>query len=1010
MKTSRIFLLSLISAAFIFTACTDDSLTNNGGDDFVAQKGKVAEGEDIFFSVTQNGFEDTNGSASTRTMYGDIITETENGVTSSYIPIYWGTKNSKGDVEPDTIYIRSTGCQAGARWGEYNITSYDENNNIISNGTHGKVTHIPTHGDWGGMKWGNTTQVHKFTSIYPASRITNYKHFNDAITSDNDIVEITLPTAQEHRGIELKNGTWVVSPDMKNAVMYGSGEWDAQEKNDTTVNLKYKPLSACLDVTINGFSTENDAYPNMPVTAVTLRANSSTGAKSRINIVGPMTVNMDQGTMTNANSTKDYSFVTVSCMRSSTLPTEVGIGQKLNVRFFLAIGNGDDEKISTDDLTLQVLLKNNKMLSVNLGKLQTKNKTNKYIEHGKYYTITVPADEAPQQGSSDWEKGIDDDVLFSQLSLPGTRHSYSYLYNSDDSNLTDLTTSYMQSYQSLNIANQIKAGIRVFHAQIHYAPSTYDASQPANICLGSGARDETLEQFLTTLYENRPMSGSKPTDGMVLLLEWIQPGATVDYNQVAAWNTKIEAVINNFQSTHTDFFISGFSPSTTVGQMRGRVAVIKLLPSEAGAGNGTYTIALNGYDTSVKNQYVKTYTAGDFKIYGQNLHQCNNPEFTAQTDTKIEDSQSDAGGVASTQNGINVWLNNRYYNHTNGWYARACNYNSSKFYNSKGSIPYERAFGIVKLTSTKYTKYSSYSELGLTDGRYTLYVNPRWAPTSKYSDGESEEDMIAGCIPLVDTNAGIIPTYKVGLVPAFATQSGYKHDQMSKKVDLIKEILNQSGLGVDKSIWSLNDLSGFSVVNKSESLGYWRYFLWKAYNETYISWARNKDKDDMYLVDIYQADKLPSNWYKVSTLVGEKAADPYHNLHAYNGKNRWDTTTEGVNWDDKKATYAAAYLTGDENLGAYNVCPKSPYDALFWGRGGNTAIFAEVLNKYITDMIFDATTDQQMKPFGMVLMNFAGAATYAPGNPSKEYNVYGVALPNMIVYHNFRYPLPTKSE
>lgn len=489
-----------------------------------------------------------------------------------------------------------------------------------------------------GVRWGDDlTQEHKFYSFYPL------KTSNGASISglqDNSTVRATIPTAQIAGEVTSNKDqgtqrTWyVVEPDMSYAMMVGTGTWTPDQ--DKNVTLNYKPIVTVLDIYVNG-PADDGSEVNYTITGVGVRSASQP-------IVGTFDYDAatDQCTyVTPESGEQDDNWAYVEVAGEDGNGQKLNPGEGMNVKFFLLPQN-----IKPEELTVYVFLSNGSVLSQPLSADNSQGSTDP-IAKGEIVKVLTPKVKPAE--TSNWMSAIGDDVLFaSQLSLPGTKHSYSYLcYDEntgswwtgpDDEHRTyDAETQLMQTYQTLDIPTQFDRGIRAFNVKI----ASEDGQ--ARIYVGGQSTNYTVDNLLDALKEKLD---KVQTEAIVLTVDFVNNGVLRQdwVNNVASaidsWSnsagyanddTKDGTTENNEEQ---DYFRE-ITAETTMGAMRHGIGVVLFVPASVGNDNAPITIPSNnvnvvdGYNTEVQNIEIWDATMGSGRgsanITIQNLEQNNNP-------------------------------------------------------------------------------------------------------------------------------------------------------------------------------------------------------------------------------------------------------------------------------------------------------------------------------------------------------------------------------------------------
>lgn len=486
-----------------------------------------------------------------------------------------------------------------------------------------------------GVRWGKDLDAeHKFYSFYPL------KTSNGASISglqDNSTVRATIPTAQLSGKVTSNKDqgtqrTWyVVEPNMSYAMMVGTGTWTPG--NSKNVTLNYKPIVTVLDIYVNGPDVNDAAEVNYTITGVGVRSASQP-------IVGTFDYDAatDQCTyVTPESGEQDDNWAYVEVAGVDGNGQKLNPGEGMNVKFFLL-----PQDIKPEELTVYVFLSNGSVLSQPLSADNSQGSTDP-IAKGEIVKVLTPKVKPAE--TSNWMSAIGDDVLFaSQLSLPGTKHSYSYLnyerntaYPWQPSNAErdtyDANTGMMQTYQTLDIGQQFDAGVRAFNIKV------YGNTGSDIYVAGSHSSDLRLDDFLNTLKQKLDKAR---TEFAIVTIDFVQ-----DDNEYTAqvWLNRVCTTIDNWSDRNhtnntgtaddgttdndaeTDYF-RDVTAETTVGVMRHGIGVVIFQPD--GATNSSPNVNIvNNYPTSVQQTAIwhanMWSERGNADITIQNLEQNNNP-------------------------------------------------------------------------------------------------------------------------------------------------------------------------------------------------------------------------------------------------------------------------------------------------------------------------------------------------------------------------------------------------
>lgn len=560
-------------------------------------------GDEIAFGATAGQFTEP----AKRTIYG--VPAGENLYNFSRLEIDW-----VADKDQVRVFCDQPSEQ---RWGDYTVVGSEADGYYLQKNDENKP----------GVRWGNDlTTLHTFYSFYPLT--TSNGASISGLQSDTK-VRATIPTAQiagtYHAETDQHSGrTWhIIDPDMSYAMMVGTGTW--QPGTDKNVALTYKPIVTVLDVYVTG--NTQTAYKVM---GVGVRSDNQP-------IVGTFDYDAatDQCTyVTPESGSQDDKWAYIETVDGNGNPINIAAGQSMNVKFFLL-----PQDINSDELEVSVLLNNGQVLRQRLS--QEGQGSN--LVKGEIVKVLTP--QIKPSDVSNWMSAIGNDVLFaSQLSLPGTKHSYSYLnYEYNDAwpwqpsnaerNAYDANTGMMQTYQTLDIGQQFDAGIRAFNIKV------YGNSGSDIYVAGSHSDRLQLDDFLNTLKQKLDAAR---TEFAIVTIDFVQDDERYTAQQ---WLDRVCTTIDNWSDQNpannkgtaddgttdndaeNDYF-RDVTAETTVGVMRHGIGVVIFAPGAQTNGSKNVNI-VNNYPTSVQQTALWHATMssnlGSADITIQNLEQNNNP-------------------------------------------------------------------------------------------------------------------------------------------------------------------------------------------------------------------------------------------------------------------------------------------------------------------------------------------------------------------------------------------------
>lgn len=604
--------LTLLAGALLaigFTACSDD---------LDVKREMPVTGEEVAFGTSLRNFE----TPQSRTIYG--VPEDESVNSYSELTINW--------VEGDKVRVYSPQATPGFQYADY----------VIDKATEGGSAHYflvkDSHNDTG-VRWGDVSQLHHFYAFYPTNinrnNYTPIKGLGDGQTANNMTVEAEIPVAQEHGelveagpdGKDVGNvflpANWkLIRPDMTYAIMAGYGTWNPKTNPDKNVTINFKPIVTVVDVVVNGPA---DGANALDVYRVTINSKKTP-------IVGKFTAQFDEeGNVTFGGMpetiTENNNMATINCQYNG-MPTKLGPGEKLTLKFFLL-----PRDIDASELSVTVQINEGRVLTKSLipglGEDEVTDKNP--LDQGKIVRVWTPNLTVP--ASSNWMSSIPDNVLFSQLSLPGSKHSYTGdLYNKAvNGGSVDENAGIMQYYQSIYVTDgngdtQFDKGIRAFDLKIYNNEGNAWSGYPNYVYAGAGkVNDLTIGDVLDNLKQQMAESDSRD-EACVVMLNYVSPPSVSD------WLSRLEKGLNDWNNSNQGTLVRIDPAKTTMGDMRGKIAVIINVPDNTTGSNLGFVNYIYGFSSSVQNIELQDLKLNDNQsVRMQNLYQVNNPDFETAT-------------------------------------------------------------------------------------------------------------------------------------------------------------------------------------------------------------------------------------------------------------------------------------------------------------------------------------------------------------------------------------------
>lgn len=430
-KFRSIILLSSCTL-LLFNSCKDDDII----------KRELLTGKEVAFSVSQTE------EVQSRTWYGDPVTS---GTVTAW-PINWNTASMTGGL--DKVLIFGPNAAVGRNSGEYVVNNTNTDASQTTDAI--KIQKLSETG----VQWGTSETM--FYGFYPYSAVT--------YPGSDATVSGTFPSTQQANtsGIVIPsdNGdayTISVSGDMSCCMMAGESDKAYGPETTEAINVKFSPLSTCLNINITG--PKGNLKTPVNITSVEITSDAQ--------ISGPFTYNFatKEFAFQGGNNTR-YKSVYINTLYRDENNVERGLplylsNQKINLQaFILPNTNIGDLKVT---LRTAEGYKWTKTLNLTSG-------TNNIFAESKINTVTLPnLDVATAALDFDqWIAQLDPRIYISDLSLPGTTLS---LMNNAVTLTKEVTSGVVPQVHSLeidksnvvqpdSIGRQFQSGIRVFQMHV----------------------------------------------------------------------------------------------------------------------------------------------------------------------------------------------------------------------------------------------------------------------------------------------------------------------------------------------------------------------------------------------------------------------------------------------------------------------------------------------------------------------------------------------------------------
>lgn len=591
MKIKYYLFASLCGAMTLgFTACSDD-MTEGGGS-------TRPQGRGIVFGVSSDKVE-------TRTIYGDY-TNGDDGKPISQ-ELLWEADDRVEIYSPQSPSLKQV---------EYGIGNIDQQDQ-------GKAYLAAINGQ-NGLQWaGSGTQ--DFYAVYPSkASMTNQGIANQYVSFTNGVLTGFIPINQQHE-IYKENGKWVAKPNMDWQYMAACNKnfTVPTDGTDGGVSLQFHPLVTTLEITIVGSAKS----ANTPLSQMNIEAPEGTTIMGAFQcdlnnwdgIGVPACVSTQTGTVTN--------YVTVSLYDRDGAPIVLAEGDEITFNVFLL----PVENLT--DLAIRVAGFNTASRTLELKN----NGTPITLEAHKKTRVRIPAPEIGTE-TNEWLGGINDDVLLTQLSIPGTANSFSYMYDGD----------YHERFrtQTATIQEQWNAGIRCFELVCSEGNGSSLASAPL-LC----NRQQIGESFGDAVNTIWQLVRDHPSEFAIIIPSYdSNTGHPSDHNGVANFANRL----NQFYDEHSNYNYKTFTRETTVGEARGNLLFIARITSEEDEGytlptphQGTFVDQWGSLNDNWMRRGYATESGNPVHNWSTGENDQNSVEYYLHTNTTRDYGDTNTGNISA---------------------------------------------------------------------------------------------------------------------------------------------------------------------------------------------------------------------------------------------------------------------------------------------------------------------------------------------------------------------------
>ena len=511
---------ALVSTAILLAGCQENEL--------VKPKETWHKGDNVEFRA-RAGYEN-NGGSDTRTVYTGETYEFDG---KTYERVDW--------VEGDQIRIFCKEAQnpaEGVNYSDYKIVRHEN----AAGKDYGYLERVNANGS---LQWGDPSQEHTFYAFYPSPAQ------NSQLEMSGDKAKGVVPMEQTPLEITSTNDKdFVAKPNMNYAFMTAKAVMKPGSGNE--VNLSFKSMVTALELELQG--------PDQQTVELTdIRISSDTE-----NLTGPFTCDLERVATDgypecNILPTSDERHtVNVSLMDKETRkPFRLSSGQTLKVTVFLL--PLDDYKALKISLQTAKGIKSHDLKKNDGTTMVVKSHLKNLVNN-----IQMPANFKANQ----WLSHMNDEVLLSQLSIPGSGNSYSYKYSGSGND----TIKYKA--QSLDIEHQWNLGVRVFEVTAGRNAGTGMSNFGQGGLIISNNKEplsNTVEDAVREVYS---MLTANPKEFAMMIISYQPKDDNRDGNQFVSdflsWYKELDI--------HTLGHTALFRPGLSIGDVRGKMMFI-LRPS-----------------------------------------------------------------------------------------------------------------------------------------------------------------------------------------------------------------------------------------------------------------------------------------------------------------------------------------------------------------------------------------------------------------------------------------------
>ena len=521
------YLIPLLGTAMLLAiaGCSDDEMIQQGNNN-------RPQGKGIVFGASASYV----GNANSRTAYGDY---SQDGASQEII---WESGDRVEIYSPESPTKQQV---------EYQIANIQADEGDA---------YLAAYNNQDGLQWSSDKETQNFYAVYPSkASMVNQEMANRYVSFKDGVLKGFIPTNQQNT-ISKSTGRWVATPNMdwQYMVAHTTGfTVPAEDEGDGGVSLAFKPLVTTLEITLVG--------PSSPLAQMNIEAPEGTTIMGRFSCDLTNWDNADEAPACVAEQTgTTTNYVTVNLYDDNNQPLQLGSGEEITFNvFLLPVENLTNLKVRIAGFNTA-----SRTMALNEGASGNAEGTPITLTPHKKTRVRIAAPNIGEDETNQWMGGLNDNVLVSQLSIPGTANSFSYNYTGE---------SYEKwRTQSANIDNQWDAGIRCFELVCGENGGNVEDSEL--LCNRHVINGMTFGQAVENIWRKVQ---DNPSEFAIIIPSYDSgTGHPADHNGV----DKFANGLNNFYDSHSNYNYETFTRELTVGEARGHLIFIARITSEEDRG------------------------------------------------------------------------------------------------------------------------------------------------------------------------------------------------------------------------------------------------------------------------------------------------------------------------------------------------------------------------------------------------------------------------------------------